>query len=266
MKLIRLALSAVLAGVALQCAAQQALEIIPLRHTTVDQVLPALRPLLEPGGTLTGQQGQLIVRASPANVAEIRRALEAIDRASRSLQILVRFDDTGEFARQAIEASGRIGNRGSDVEVRAQDSRASRDERVDQRIRVLEGSRAYISTGQSRPVMRRRVIQTPAGPVPQDTFEVQDAVTGFEVVPRVSGNRVFVDIAPQRQSFDNRGGVQDRQGTSLTTSASGRLGEWFELGAIAGGGARDDRGLTSGSRARSSEMRRIWVKVEEIGN
>ena len=263
MKLIRLALSAALAGVALQCVAQHALEIIPLRHTTVDQVLPALRPLLEPGGTLTGQQGQLIVRASPANVAEIRRALEAIDRASRSLQILVRFDDSGDFARQQIEASGRIGNRGSDVEVRAQDSRGAREERVDQRIRVLEGSRAYISTGQSRPVMQRRVIQTPVGPVPQDTFEVQDAVTGFEVVPRVSGNRVFVDIAPQRQSFDSRGGVQEQR---VTASASGRLGEWFELGAIAGGGARDDRGLASASRSRSSETRRIWVKVEEIGN
>jgi type II secretory pathway component GspD/PulD (secretin) len=267
MKLIRLALTAVLAGVALQCVAQHALEIIPLRHTTVDQVLPTLRPLLEPGGTLTGQQGQLIVRASPANVAEIRRALEAIDRASRSLQILVRFDDSGDFARQAIGASGSVGNRGSDVEVRVQDSRASRDERVDQRIRVLEGSRAYISTGQSRPVMQRRAIQTPVGPVGQDTFEVQDAVTGFEVVPRVSGNRVFVDIAPQRQSFDSRGGVQDRQVTSrLTTSASGRLGEWFELGAIAGSGARDDRGLASASRSGSSQSRRIWVKVEETGN
>ena len=52
--------------------AQQALEIIPLRHRTVEQVLPVLRPLLEPGGTLSGSRGQLILRASPANLAEIR--------------------------------------------------------------------------------------------------------------------------------------------------------------------------------------------------
>lgn len=263
MKLIRSALFAALASVALQSAAQHTLEIIPLRHTTVEQVLPALRPLLEPGGTLTGQQGQLIVRASPGNVADLRRALEAIDRPSRRLQILVRFDDSAQAARQGIEASGRIGNRGSDVELRAQDSRANREERVDQHIRVLEGSRAYISAGQSRPVMQRQIIRTPAGVIAQDTFAVQEAVTGFEVVPRVSGDRVFLDIAPQRQSFDAQGGVQ---GQRMTTSASGRLGEWFELGAIVASGAGDDRGLASANRSRSSESRRVWVKVEEIGN
>src|SRR6185503_20209501 len=105
-------------------------------------------------------------------------------------------------------------------------------------------------------VMRRQVIQTPIGPVPQDTFVVQDAVTGFEVVPRVSGNRVSLDIAPQRQSFDGRGGMEDRQVTSrVTTSASGRLGEWFELGAIVAAGSRDERGLAAGSRSSSSESR-----------
>ena len=55
--------------------AGQSLEIISLRHRTADQVLPALRPLVEPGATLTGQGTQLIVRASPSNLAELRRAL-----------------------------------------------------------------------------------------------------------------------------------------------------------------------------------------------
>ncbi len=263
MKLVRLALSAVLACVALQGNAQYALEIIPLKHTTVDQVLPALRPLLEPGGTLTGQQGQLIVRASPANVAEIRRALETIDRPARRLQILVRFDDSTQASSQEIGAGGRISNRGSDVELRAQDARSAREERVDQRIQVLEGGRAYISTGQARPIVQRRAIQTPVGVVGQDVFVVQEASTGFEVAPRISGDRVFLDIAPQRQSLDGQGNVE---GQRLSTSVLGRLGEWFEIGGIVAGGARDDRGIASAGRSRSSESRRIWVKVEEIRN
>lgn len=32
------------------------LEVIDLRHTTAAQALPALRPLVEPGGVLTGQR------------------------------------------------------------------------------------------------------------------------------------------------------------------------------------------------------------------
>ena len=47
--------------------AQQEMEVIPLRHRTVEQVLPTLRPLLEPGGALSGMNDQLILRASRKN-------------------------------------------------------------------------------------------------------------------------------------------------------------------------------------------------------
>jgi hypothetical protein len=184
-----------------------------------------------------------------AQAAEIRR--DAADQPPRRLQISVRFDDSADASRQGIEASGRIGNRGGDVEIRAQDSRTTRGSQIEQRVQALEGRRAYISSGQSRPAMQRRIIQTPAGPVPQDTFVVQEAITGFEVVPRISGERVFIEVTPQRQSFDRQGGVREQQ---VTTSASGRLGEWFELAAIAS------------SDSRSSSSSRIWIKVEEIGN
>src|SRR5256885_10971400 len=70
MQWVRSVVAAVLAAWAAHSLAQQALEIIPLRHRTLDQVLPALQPLVEPGGALTGQSGQLIVRTSPANLAE----------------------------------------------------------------------------------------------------------------------------------------------------------------------------------------------------
>ena len=106
MKTARASLFALLVPVAAAVCAQQTFEVIPLRHSTVDQVLPVLRPLLEPGGTLSGHSGQLIVRASPRNVEELRRALESIDRPRRRLQISVRFDDS-DAARDA--ASRRAG-------------------------------------------------------------------------------------------------------------------------------------------------------------
>ncbi|HEY9530001.1 MAG TPA: secretin N-terminal domain-containing protein, partial [Burkholderiales bacterium] len=79
----RTGLAAILTCFAVAAAAQQALEIIPLRYRTAEQVLPVLRPLLETGATLTGQRNQLIVRTSSANLAELRQALEAIDRPLR---------------------------------------------------------------------------------------------------------------------------------------------------------------------------------------
>src|SRR3990170_8156272 len=92
-------------GVAL---AQGSLEVIDLRHVTAEQVLPALRPLLEPGGVLTGQRNQLIVRTSPRNLEELRRALAALDAPARRLVISVRFDSADATTDASVEAGARI--------------------------------------------------------------------------------------------------------------------------------------------------------------
>ena len=41
------------------CVAQADVEIIPLRFRTTEQVIPVLQPLVEPGGVLSGTQGQM---------------------------------------------------------------------------------------------------------------------------------------------------------------------------------------------------------------
>ncbi len=250
LSLVRLALASLLAGHAGLAAAQYSLEVIALRHRTAEQVLPALRPLLGPGGTLSGQANQLIVRASPANLADIRAALESIDRPLRRLHILVRFEDSLAERTQGFEAGGTIGNRGSRVDIQARDSSARADERVDQRLLVLEGSLARIQTGMSRPVQSRQYIKTPGGVVSQEVVVVQDLTTGFDVVPRVHGERVDLEVLSQRAS----------------TTVSARFGEWTEIGAITASTARDDRGIASASRSSAAESRRIWVKVEERPN
>jgi type II secretory pathway component GspD/PulD (secretin) len=111
--LVRMAVAVALLALGLTLGAENALEIITLRHRTADQVLPALRPLLEPSAALTGQRNQLMVRTSPANLADLRLALEALDRPLRRLQISVRFDESREAALARIEASGSVGARAS---------------------------------------------------------------------------------------------------------------------------------------------------------
>lgn len=207
--------------------AQQSLEIIPLHHRTVDQVLPVLQPLLEPGATLSGNRNQLFLRASPANADEIKRALEAIDRPARRLVISVRFDDAQTGERRQLGAQGVISTEGSRVRITAEDSRSSAAERVDQRLQVLEGSEATIFAG-------------------------QDSGTGMRVRPSVAGERVVLDVAPENR--DQR----------LVTTVTARLGEWVELGGTSGAANRDLRGIGSAGAARSSQSRRVWVKVEEL--
>lgn len=247
--LVRLVIAAAVSAGAGVTYAQQALEIIALRHRTVEQVLPVLQPLVEPGGTLSGSRGQLFVRASPANVAEIRRALDAIDRPSKRLLILVRFDDARERSRQAIGASGIISNRGTHIDITAADSRTSSNERVDQRVQVLEGGRATIFTGSSQPVRMKG-----------GTY-IQETASGFEVVPRLAGGNVTLEIYQQRESQGHAGAVQ---GQRVDTVVNTRLGEWTEIGGGSSSSARNDSAIASTSRSSESGARRVWVKVEEL--
>jgi len=236
-------------GAAGACA-QGSLEIIPLRHRTLEQVLPVLRPLLEPGGVLTGRSNQLIVRTSPQNLAQIRAALAAIDTPLRRLQISVRFDDASESHEREIAARGVVRPGRSGGELRAFESGAAAGERVDQRLQVLEGGRAFIAVGQTRPL---------GGAAPA----VQDLATGFVVVPRLAGNRVNLDISPQRETpAATPGSVRTQR---LATTVNARLGEWVELGGTSSAGAAATGGILASGARRSASSSRVWVKVEEVG-
>jgi type II secretory pathway component GspD/PulD (secretin) len=259
--------------------AQAELEIIPLRHRTVDQVLPVLRPLLEPGGVLSGQNNQLIVRTSPRNLEEIRRVLASIDSPQRRLMISVRFDANAQARDRSIDARGtvRSGNvtitnqplptAQSSVSISARANQSTASERVDQRIQVLDGGHAFISTGESRPIRQGIVTVTPSGRTITQGTEIQSAQTGFDVVPRVSGTQVFLDIAPQRETFGDsgaRGRASTVHSQRAATTVSARLGAWFEIGGVAQTASGSTGGIGSSRETSASSGRRIWVRVDEV--
>ncbi len=251
-----------IALLAIACAAwgQGVLEVITLRHRTADQVIPVLQPLLEPGGALSGQYNQLIVRTSPANLAELRQVLERIDRPPRRLMISVRHELAQDLARGGHDAGARISERGASAEIRVLDSRSALDERVDQRVQVLEGGRAHISGGESRPLRQPGVVRAPAGGVVQETV-IQEASTGFDVVPRLSGSEVTLEIYAQQEAFGARGAIR---GARAASTVSGRLGEWLELAGSSSAAAASAAGELSSRESAAATERRVWVKVEEL--
>jgi len=85
----------------------------------------------------------------------------------------------------------------------------------------------------------------------------------FHAVPRVVGDIVTLEISPQ---FDTqaRGAPGSANIQHLSTTASGRLGEWIELGGSAQEGSERERGYTSYGAGSQRDSRRVWLKVEEI--
>lgn len=270
-------------------AAQATAEIIPLNYRSSEQVIPVIQPLLGRDSSVSGFQNQLVIRATPAEMAEIRRVLASIDKAPRRLLITVRQDAELDRQRREAEISGSIGNdnarvtipgsgsrgggnvvlREGDDRLRARiiDSRQVSSDSSTQTLQVLEGSSAFIRVGESRPVPSRQVVRTVINGQIVDRVvegtEFRDAATGFSVRPRLQGDIVTLDISPQRDSFDDRrrGAVNVQQ---VTTTVSGRVGEWIDLGGM--GDARSDErsALLGRSSGRVEDRRGVQVRVEVL--
>ena len=119
----------------------QSLEVIDLKFRTAAEVIPVLQPLVEQGGALTGQDYKLFVRASPANLQQLRAALEQIDRKPNQFVIETDVaDETGNCIEIVGIADRRRANLGMVQQLRgigiARDCFGRRANDV--RIRVLQ--------------------------------------------------------------------------------------------------------------------------------
>ena len=274
------------AGVAL---AQTVVEVIPLQYRSGEQVIPVIRPLLGPDSSVSGFQNQLVIRATPAELAQVRRVLAGIDTAPRRLLITVRQDADSDRSRREAEISGSIGNdnarvtipgsgsrsggnavlREGDDRLRARviDSQRSGSSGSTQSIQVLEGRSAFIRIGESRPVRSRQVVRTIVNGQVVDRVvegtEYRNADIGFSVLPRLQGDIVTLDIDPRNDSFDDarRGTINVQR---VTTTVSGRLGEWIDLGGVIDSRSDERSALLGRSSTRTDERRRVQVKVEEL--
>ncbi len=275
----------VLAMLAVPAAAAEGfkVEVIDLQHTTADALIPVVQPLLHPQGSVTGMNNQLVVRTTESNLAELRQVLRQLDRAPRNLRISVR-QDVGATVNGREHALGG-GYRAGDVEISTADgygehgglvvSKEGRDGWVRYRelqthrdtdeknvhfINTLEGRAAFIYTGQNLPVANRTVIADGYGATVYGNVEYRDVDSGFYVLPRVSGNTVSLEINPQLES--SHGARIDQR--FATTTLSGRLGEWIDLGGVTAGYSDDRRVTLTQTRRRGAENYNVWVKVEEI--
>jgi len=253
----------------------QDLEIIDLQYRRAEDVIPVVRPLLDPDGVLSGVDDKLLVRTTPANLAQIRQAVAAVDRPQRQLLITVgQGTVTGIDAASARGAAtiggGDVqvgvnrppaGQTGAQVVVRGGTQQANL--RNQSSIRTLEGSETWIAMGQSVPLTTTQVAPGWDRPV-QTTTTYRDVSTGFYATARVSGDLVTLEISPRQQQYQpsrDGGTVQTRGSNTVVT---GRLGEWIELGAVRETSSGNSSGLLVWGRHTGSSEYSAWVRVEEI--
>ncbi|MZH41582.1 MAG: hypothetical protein F3740_07225 [Nitrospinae bacterium] len=261
--------------------AQTQLEVIPLRNRIVDEMIPIIRPMLKGNESVTGMNQQLIVRASPRKIKEIKGLLEQIDGRLRNLRITVKQGLRSQLSRQERDVSGEVpvGDSGriiinpeakggvilenksgkAAVRGRISDRESFLDEMNTQVVTTLEGNPATIYIGQQIPFNVTERFRSGNTVTNFNSSQFKDVRTGFKVLPHIRDDQVILEISPQQSRVTN-GRIET---TGLNTVVKGKVGEWIELGGLNQG--QDSQGLQIAGRnmSRKVDKRTVFIKVEE---
>lgn len=240
-------------------AQAESMRLFELQHRSSEELIPLLRPLLEPGAGISGSAYTLMVRSSEKDLAQLAELLEQLDQPQRQLLISVR------QGHQRIEAGegGAIDANGEQNRVRIYGTRRQQLDSQDQQLRVQEGSWATIKSGVALPQVIQRRQQGPGGSSEEQGIEYREVDSGFEVRPRVSGEQVTLEIRPfHARPSPSGGGVIEQQ--EIITTIRGPLGEWMELGGVLESQRRSGHGTIHATRERDRLQRNVQVKVESL--
>ncbi len=255
--------------------------IIQLKHRPASEIIPLLRPLLGPDDALSGMDYRLIIRTSDRNLKEVERVLSRLDVEQRRLRITVEQLAAGDrdASSQSLTGEAKIGDKTRillpenpsnerGLVVQKDGLRYTANRRTTkstnantQTVMTLDGQRAYIRIGQSVPHVKKILAFSQHQVVIAQGIELQNVTTGFDVLPRVHGDRVRIEITPRLSTLENPAtGLVNFQ--ELATTVETKLGEWIDLGAILGGGNEIQREILESAATTSGEHRSIRLKIE----
>jgi type II secretory pathway component GspD/PulD (secretin) len=278
---IHVLLLAFVALLALSAAGADEARVIQLKHRPANEVMPLIRPLLGPDDVLSGMDFRLIIRTSERNLKEVERVLAQVDVVLQRLRITVEQTSAEERAKtsQSVTGEARIGDRARIVlpakppengglvvqkdGLRYQTSRRTSavSNATTQTVMTMDGQRAWIRVGQSVPHVRKILALSRRQLVLVQDIELQDVTTGFDVLPRVRGDRVLVEITPRLSSLRNPAtGLADFQ--ELSTTVETKLGEWLDLGKILENRGEVHRAILESASTDSGERRTVRLKIE----
>lgn len=270
---VRLSILLVLIGSLLftsAVTANEKIEVIPLQQRPAEELIPIIKPVLRNGETVTGKGYQLIINAQPERIAELKGMVEQLDGAVQQVRIAVRRASPRDIDAENLRARTRVSvsNRNVDARARARIySTRTRSQDNDQySVTTLEGTPAYVQTGESIPVpggygyyggpVARAGIVSPG-------LWYKDITSGFYAVARVNNDNVTLHVSPQREALSNKGnGTINTSG--LVTTVRGRLGEWLQLGGTSDSSSQRSRGITHSTRSREDDKTLWWVKVDPV--
>ncbi len=255
--------------------------VIPLKHRSAQEIIPLIQPLLGAEDALTGMDYRLIVRTSDKNFKEIERVLTQLDAAAQQLRITVQqgVAENNTSTTQSLSGEAELGKdarlklpskpsnkqgaviQNDKLRYSAQRQNNLGNSQNTQTLLTQDGQRAYIRVGKLVPHIKRIIELQQNQAILTEGIEMQDVTTGFDVLPRVRGDHIQVEITPRLSNLLNPStGLANVQ--ELTTSVDVKRGEWIELGRIFSSRDEIQRAILESAHTESGTQSSIRLKIE----
>jgi hypothetical protein len=247
--------------------AADVVHIYKVQHRTAEELLPLVQTAMAGAGSVGADPGSntLLLAGSSEGVAAALAHLARVDRAPRSEVLRYESRRRGEHEAQGIHVNWggsagavRVGSLAfpagaNGVGVQATGSAGTGERDRGGEVRLLEGERTSILTGEAIPVTTRRVPAAGRGPTLRESTTFVAAESGFDARARILGDgRIELEL----RSLDStlRPGPRLAHSTSLNTLVM-EPGKTLVLGGLFQEGDARSASLfaASGSSQRSDE-------------
>lgn len=248
-------------------SAAPATEVIPLEYGMANDLLPAIHPLLRNDERASAYGNQLIIRAEPERLQEIRALLTDLDRRPAQLRISVASAGTSTGSQSGYQIDGHIQTDAGDVVIGH--PRGTKQARVIRRettgandgVRVIVANEGYpvlIQTGQSIPL--NTTSTNVYGQVMRQT-QYHDVTSGFYATVRLHGEHATITLsANNNQLSSSSRDIIDVQRTDTVVNA--RLGEWVTIGGVDDYDDSQDRDVGRRTTTHSARQQSVRLMVE----
>lgn len=229
------------------------LTVIDLHFRDADELVGLIQPLLGSDERVVPNGSQLLLRAGPNTVQQVRDLLRQIDKRPHRLRISVL---------QNSDVSAEQLNARIDAPVHAWSSDGDGRSGQNQQVETMDGQTAEIRSGTLMPVPAPPVYGYGYGSPPGINY--RPVTGGFSVTPRLQGNEVVLKIDRwwDRPSHALGGGSIDTQ--SGTTTVRVPLGEWINIGGQVETSEREETTPLSHRYATRTRGDQIILRVEDL--
>jgi hypothetical protein len=257
--LIAAALTTALLVASPNAFAARQLTAITLNQADPSKMVSLIQQYLSNGSSVQHYQNQLIINATPEELAKIRALLKQLDAQGKTLWIALRIGEQTQRSEQTVfvtippivvRKNGIQTTTRNTASIQQRGFSASGQQR--QGIRATEGVAAYISSGVSV------LLNTDRKNSPFNSQQFHEVTNGFYATAWLNGNTVTLELEQRNDQLQSDQIINTQQ---LQSRVNGAVGKWIPVGMLGDSNNSSSREIGGSTTMEEKTATTIYLKV-----